>query len=243
MINQSRQRSIEMISFIVPAYNEERLIGGTLTALHQAMASLRQTYEIIVVDDNSSDQTAAISVKAGARVVPLCRRQIAAARNAGARQAAGEVFFFVDADTQVNPAVVAAAIEALGQGAVGGGAAVQFDGKLPAYTRFCVLIGNCFSRAACLAAGCFLFCTREAFQASGGFDENYYCIEELVFSRALKRHGRLIMLREPVLTSGRKLRAYPAWKLLGMLLSMLLRGPKALKQRRGLEFWYDRLDA
>lgn len=228
----------EMISFIVPAYNEERLIGGTLAALHEAMAGLRRDYEIIVVDDNSSDQTAAIAANAGARVIPVYLRHIAATRNAGACQAAGNLLFFVDADTQVNQAVITAALEVLRQGAVGGGAAVRFGGELPRYAKFFVALGNWFSRAVRLAAGCFLFCTRKAFQATGGFDETFYCAEELVFSQALKRHGRLVILREPVVTSGRKLRSYSVWKISRIVASMLVRGPKSLKQRRGLEFWY-----
>ena len=228
-----------MISFIVPAYNEEQLIGGTLAALHEAMAAVHQTYEIIVVDDNSSDRTAAIAAKAGARVIPVRLRHIAATRNAGARQAAGNLFFFVDADTQVNPAVVAAALEVLRQGAIGGGATVRFGGEWPRSTKFFVGLGNWFSRASRLAAGCFLFCTRKAFQAAGGFDETFYCAEELVLSQALKRQGRLVILREPVVTSGRKLRSYSAWKIARIIASMLVRGPKSLKQRRGLEFWYE----
>lgn len=239
LISQAGPTANCMISFIVPAYNEERLIGATLAALHGAMAGLRQSYEIIVVDDSSSDQTAAIAAKAGARVIPVRLRHIAATRNAGACQAAGKLFFFVDADTQVNPAVVTAALEILRQGAIGGGAAVRFGGELPRYTKFFVGLGNWFSRASGLAAGCFLFCTRKAFQAAGGFDETFYCAEELVLSHALKRHGQFVVLREPVVTSGRKLRSYSAWKLARIIASMLVRGPNSLKQRRGLEFWYE----
>jgi len=240
MTSSTSPRATGMISFIVPAYNEERLIGGTLAALHDAMAGLRRAYEIIVVDDNSSDQTATIATQFGARVVHVCVHQIAATRNAGACQAAGEIFFFVDADTQVNRAVLGAALAAWRQGVVGGGAVVQFEGRLPRYAKMSVSLWNCFSRTARLAAGCFLFCTREAFQSTGGFDETFYCAEDLVFSRGLKRHGRFVILPEPVFTSARKLRAYSGWKLMAMTGSMLLRGPKALKQRRGLEFWYDR---
>ena len=59
-----------------------------------------------------------------------------------------------------------------------------------------------------LASGCFLFCTREAFDAVCGFDERLFAAEEGAMSRALARHGRFVVLREFVVTSGRKLRAY-----------------------------------
>ena len=91
-----------MISFIVPAYNEETELPFTLAALRAATSGLSQPFEIIVVDDASTDATPEIAEQAGARVVSIHRRQIAAARNAGAHAAQGEYLFFVDADTRIN---------------------------------------------------------------------------------------------------------------------------------------------
>src|SRR5262249_60052871 len=83
-----------MLSFIVPAYNEQLLIGRTLGALHAAAGALREPYEVIVADDASTDETAAIARAHGAQVVSVNHRQIAATRNAGARRARGELLFF-----------------------------------------------------------------------------------------------------------------------------------------------------
>ena len=92
-----------MMSFIVPAYNEELELPSTIAAIRQSRPeSTDQPYEIVVVDDGSTDATAEIAARAGARVVSINRRQIAAARNAGARAANGQVLFFVDADTRIN---------------------------------------------------------------------------------------------------------------------------------------------
>src|SRR5207302_2484064 len=101
-----------MISFIIPAHNEEQLLGHTLTALTAAARALGQPFEIVVVDDASTDRTAVIARDQGARVVPVEHRQIAATRNAGARAANGEMFVFIDADTVVTERAVAAAVEA-----------------------------------------------------------------------------------------------------------------------------------
>src|SRR5213595_4054996 len=109
-----------MISFIVPAYNEETELPSTLAAIRAATSRLSQPVEIIVVDDASTDATPEIAEQAGARVVPIHRRQIAAARNAGARAAQGEYLFFVDADTRINRTHVAGAITALRVGYAGG---------------------------------------------------------------------------------------------------------------------------
>src|SRR5262252_6736438 len=143
-----------MISFIVPAYNEESLIGRTLAALADVGHNLAEPYEIVVADDDSSDRTAAIAEERGARVVKARHRQIAATRNEGARESSGDKLFFVDADTVVNQEVINAAIQSMRRGAVGGGCTIHFDGKLPRWAR---LINPLFMRsyrAFRLAGGC-----------------------------------------------------------------------------------------
>jgi glycosyltransferase involved in cell wall biosynthesis len=229
-------RENHMISFIIPAYNEEQLLGQTLTALSAAAQALGQPFEIVVVDDASTDRTGAIAQKHGARVVPVAHRQIAATRNAGARAARGELFIFVDADTVVTRRAVAAAVAAMRRGAAGGGCAFRFDGTVPLYGRLLEAMMVPAYRALGMASGCFLFCTREAFRAVGGFDERLFGAEEAVFSRALHRQGRFVLLGAGVTTSGRKLRAHSAREILGLLARLAL--PKSLRRREGLEIWY-----
>lgn len=93
-------------------------------------------------------------------------------------------------------------------------------------------------RAVGLASGCFLFCTRAAFLAIGGFGETLFASEEAAMSRALHRRGRFVVLRECVTTSGRKLRAHSAREVLGLLARLAVTGPRALRRREGLEVWY-----
>lgn len=227
-----------MISFIVPAYNEERLLGATLDSLHAAGRAIGESYELVVVDDASTDETALVARKHGARLVSVAHRQIAATRNSGARAANGGMFIFVDADTIVNESVVRSAVEAMREGAAGGGAGVEFDGAVPLYARLLLPVLVRLFRATDLAAGCFLFCTRNAFTAVGGFDETFFGAEELVMSRALKREGRFLILRQAVITSGRKLRTHSVREMLLVLGRVTLRGPKAVKQRQGMDLWY-----
>ncbi|HEY6824416.1 MAG TPA: glycosyltransferase [Steroidobacteraceae bacterium] len=226
------------MSFIIPAYNEARLLGNTLSAIEKAARALRLTFEVIVVDDASVDRTSEVARAHGARVVPVHFRQIAATRNAGARAAAGEWLVFVDADTIASEVVLRDAIAALTAGAVGGGCVVHFDGRVPRYGRMLIALLLPLYRSLGLAAGCFLFCTRQAFDAVGGFDERLFAAEEVVMSRALRRLGRFVILRAAVVTSARKLRAHSAGEVLGTLLRLMLSGSRGVRRRDGLELWY-----
>jgi glycosyltransferase involved in cell wall biosynthesis len=227
-----------VISFIIPAHNEETLIGRTLNALVIAALAMGEPFEVIVVDDASSDRTADIACAHGARVVAVSHRQIAATRNAGAREARGELFVFVDADTVVTEDVIHAAFRAIHGGAVGGGCAVRFDGRLPLYGRALAAVNVPIYRLLRLASGCFLFCTREAFDAAGGFDERLFAAEEGAMSRALRRQGRFVVLREFVVTSGRKFRAHTGREVFGLLARLALGGPESVRRREGLDIWY-----
>ena len=80
-----------MISFIIPAYNEESLIEETVSQLKESADLLKLDYEIIVVDDDSNDRTAQLANAADAKVVQVKNRQIAATRNAGAKAAMGDI--------------------------------------------------------------------------------------------------------------------------------------------------------
>lgn len=227
-----------LISFVIPAHDEEHLLPRTLDAIHATARELGLEYEIVVADDASTDRTAALAQERGARVVSIARRQISAARNAGARAARGEIFFFVDADTSVDAPLVRAALAALARGASAGGALVRLDGRVPLWARVMLSAAVALFRLARLSGGCFMFCTRAAFDASGGYDESVFGGEEVLFARALKRTGRFELLRERVTTSGRKLRAYSFGEVTGSLVRAGLRGKRGVSSRTGLDLWY-----
>jgi glycosyltransferase involved in cell wall biosynthesis len=227
-----------VISFVVPAYNEERLLERTLAAIHAAARELARPYELIVVDDASTDQTVSIAGAAGARLVRGEWRQIARVRNAGARASTGDILIFVDADTVVSAAVVRATVSAVESGAVGGGAAVLPDGQLAWWVRPVFRLSNFWARRFRLAYGCYVFCTRRAFDATGGFDETLFATEEIAFSRVLRRVGRVTIVRESVLTSGRKLRTHRFREYAGLLFLMLRYGTGVLRRRDQLSLWY-----
>jgi glycosyltransferase involved in cell wall biosynthesis len=229
-----------MISFIVPAHNEEAWIGRCVSAIRNGAESLGEPHEIIVVDDASTDATASVARQQGAQVVRVEHRQIAATRNAGAQRAHGDILFFVDADTLTNAPAIQSALRAIRTGAIGGGCVPRFEGWLPWWFRLTEpLIGPAVRLARFLPSGAFLFCTRGAFQTAGGFNEKYYAAEEVVFVAALKRQGRCVILPETVVTSGRKVRAHSFLSLAGQLTRLVFRGSRGLRSRKGLDYWYE----
>lgn len=229
-----------MISFIVPAHNEHAEIGRTLQAIHDAARVVGQPYEIVVVDDASTDATGEIARQHRATVLPVHHRQIAATRNSGGRTAQGERLFFVDADTFINPRVVVAALRAMDKGAAGGGAPVRFDGAVPVYARLLLVWLSVFMRIAGLCGGAFMFCTREAFHAVGGFDERLFGAEDVAMSSALKREGRFVVLWAPVLTSGRRARTTSGLKMLTFIMGIAIFPWKMLTRRSSVErIWYE----
>jgi len=228
------------VSIIIPAHNEEALLGRTLESLRTALAGIRDSSEIVVVDDSSTDRTAEIARAHGARVVRAEVHQIAAARNAGARAAAGAYLVFVDADTIVPPRVLGAAVDAMRAGAAGGGASAIFEPEAPPWAHRTIALVAWIMRIVQWAPGCFIFAERRAFERTGGFDERYFATEEIHLSRALKRLGVFVVLREPVVTSARKAEHYSMSHTFWLMLKMLW--PGSLKRREGLEFWYTRHD-
>ncbi|WP_018137704.1 MULTISPECIES: glycosyltransferase [unclassified Thioalkalivibrio] len=238
-------RGLPALSVIVPAWNEAQWLPHTLAALQQALADVDRRTEIIVVDNASTDSTPQIAQQAGCRVVFEPERRISRARNAGARAACGDYLLFVDADTWPDADLIRTTLDALDSGKVcGGGARVAFDHLTHRIYRWGAAAWNTLSARLGLAAGCYVFCTREAFEAVGGFSERVYAGEEVFLSRAMARWGRhhgqrFRMLETPVLTSGRKADWFsPAQHILVVLQALLL--PWSLRSRRLAWFWYTR---
>jgi glycosyltransferase involved in cell wall biosynthesis len=239
-----------VISLVIPAYNEEFELPSTIAAIKKAAGLVRsrgpglvlcrdREYEIIVVDDASTDATAEVAKHAGAKVVSINRRQIAAARNAGARIARGDILFFVDADTRINPRNIVDAIAALAAGYSGGSARVAVGGAIPLWARIFLKIFCMIYFGLNLGAGAFLFTTRQNFDAIGGFSEELFVGEEVFFSLALRKIGPLKVLPEPIVTSGRKLRMYSGREIFANMYAVMIGGMRTVRSRDKLDLWYN----
>jgi glycosyltransferase involved in cell wall biosynthesis len=236
------------ISVVVPAFNEERLLAGSLAAMREAMRAFDEAgwqSELIVCDNNSSDRTAEIARAAGAIVVFEPVNQIARARNAGAAAANGDWLLFVDADSYPSFELFSDALDEMKSGTcLGGGATVAYETRDPLF-RLSVAVWNRLSRTLRWAAGSFLFCETSAFREIGGFSEQLYATEEIDLSRKLKRLARrrgrelVILHRHPLRTSDRKVRLYTVREYLVFLLKLVFRPRRLVRDRDACHLWYD----
>lgn len=234
-------------SIIIPAYNEAAELPNTLSTVRRAMGPVSLTGECIVVDNNSTDETAAVAREHGAdQVIFEPVNQIARARNAGGDASRGRHLVFIDADTRIQPTLLQEALHRLEQGdCVGGGSVIQFEGEISAIGRFGIGMWERISKLTKIAAGSFLYCQREAFSAVGGYDEALYASEEIRFSRQIKKWGKRkglsfdILDHAPALTSARKLKWYSGIQILSWVAFFIVM-PLAVRSRRLCGFWYKR---
>ena len=183
------------ISVVIPALDE----AGQIAA---AVASAGGC-EVIVVDGGSTDDTVAAAQAVGATTL-VAERGRARQMNAGAVRAGGDVLLFLHADSRLPPEFDTAIAAALADGAVVGG---RFDLSLEPGSPFLDLTAaliNLRSRLTGIATGDqALFVRRETFAAMGGF-EDVPLMEDVAFTRALKRQGKVVALRLRVTTSSRR---------------------------------------
>ena len=231
---------------IIPAYNEQESLPGTFNALKAAMTTVAMDGEVIVVDNNSTDKTAEIARKFEARVIFEKINQISRARNAGARHARGIYLLFLDADTLISPVLLQTALDNLkNDHCSGGGSTVRPDKKIKPFYQRGMDVWNSFSVGSGIAAGSFIYCRRDGFEAVGGFSEKVYASEEVWFSINYKRWGKKrglgfkIIDTAPVITSTRKLDWYSSPRFILMLLLVVL-CPFIIRSRTFCSFWYYR---
>lgn len=213
------------ISLVIPAFNEAALLPRLLRSVEVARErhhAGREAVEVIVADNESTDQTAQIAADFGARVVTATIHRIGAVRNAGGRAANGDILCFIDADSEIHPETFNAIEDALQNTEVIGGATGLKPERLSVgiAATYAVLIPGVWATG--FDAGV-VFCRRSDFLAIGGYNEEMRFAEDLAFLASLKRRGRsngqrLIRLRGvKALGSTRKFDEHGEWHYFPMM--------------------------
>lgn len=186
------------LSVIIPVLNEEYTIAGAVEGLARIEPS-----EVIVVDGGSADRTPQIVRDGPARLVVSARGR-ATQMNEGARHAGGDVLLFLHADT-ILPATARRDVEGCmtDPGCVGGRFDIRLDSGRPLLRVVSRMI-SLRSRLTRVATGDqAIFARRSVFERLGGFPE-IPLMEDVAFSRALKKEGRIACLRSQVVSSARR---------------------------------------
>ena len=238
------------ISFIVPAFNEALWIESCLHSIASAVEECGHSRhsdfvsELVVVDNNSTDDTGQRAQNAGARVVFEPVNHISRARNTGAKAATGDWYIFVDADSQLSAGLLSDVLAMIENGDhLGCGSLVAMSG-MPRSTRWLLSFWSWVSKNLHWAAGSFVVCRADVFSTLGGFSEDLFVAEEIEFSRRVKRYAneqkkKFVVLRDhPIRTSNRKTELYSSKELYAQLIRLVLRPRKTMTDKAALDVWY-----
>jgi rSAM/selenodomain-associated transferase 2 len=194
------RRMKPVVSIIIPTLNEAHLIVATLDAIGANTAP----HEVIAVDGGSSDGTTELAEKRSDRLLRAAARNRATQMNEGRRLAKGDALLFLHADTLIAPVALEKIAKALSRREIVGGAFARRYASQSIFLRITCLLAELRGKM----FGWFLgdqamFVRTEVFDALGGFKE-WEIFEDLDFSRRMKRIGRVMTLRPPVVTSARR---------------------------------------
>jgi glycosyltransferase involved in cell wall biosynthesis len=193
------------ISVIIPIYNGSSTIGRCLEAV---FASCFGSYEVVVVDDCSDDDSAEIIGNFPCRLVRLGKRSGAArARNEGARQSSGEILFFIDADCLIGENTLL-----LVDRTITGNEHIVFGGTytpLPFDRDFFSIFQSIFinysetkkNRPDYIASHAMVI-ERKLFLKHGGFPEVFLpIIEDVEFSHRLRKSGTTLLMNPEIMVT------------------------------------------
>lgn len=198
------------VSFIIPAKNEEKYILGCIGSIITTATNLF-SFEIIVVDNGSTDQTKNAVTDRGCKIIDAQEcTTIGQVRNKGAEFAKGEYLIFVDADSEVNFELLSIVEHYITHKYIGGGALGYVEDNKVA--KIIMYLWNKYCRKTNTLTGYFLFVKRQTFNILGGFNPTLALCEDVDFSKRLNNYDRCerpqLIEGPKVKTSARKLRLY-----------------------------------
>jgi glycosyltransferase involved in cell wall biosynthesis len=237
------------LSIIIPAWNEENYIGRTLESLKRAASVYERervaTVEFIVVDNNSTDRTAAAARDHGAIVVFEPVNNIGKARNTGARAARGRFVAFCDADNQVTENLLVLIHDHLSDPKIVGGGTWIEPERRNLKIGFFYFLWHTYVRFSSVGVG-MMHCRKADFESFGGFDETMYTAEDVQLAYDLRKIGeprgqRFELIKKGwIITSTRKIDQTPFWEMITKLIGFGIGMQRKIRSKEYCEHWYDK---
>lgn len=201
-------RGAGMISIVIPAYNEEKVLPSTLRALLTQPGE----FEVIVVDGGSSDCTGDIARASTDVRLFTAQKGRASQMNAGAKQANGEWLLFLHADTMLPDGAIQRLNDMERHQAIqAGGFMHQFSGDDWRLQLISLLDNFRCTRSRIIYGDQALFVRRALFEQLGGFPHQPI-LEDVVFCERLIRVTTPLLLSPPVITDARKFIKMGIWR-------------------------------
>ncbi|HEY8910731.1 MAG TPA: glycosyltransferase [Desulfosporosinus sp.] len=188
-VGTDKERNMKF-SIIIPAYNEEKLIGRCLDSIAAASVPYQDRVEVIVVLNRCTDRTEEIARSHHCIIVKEDRKNMSIIRNAGAKVARGEIIATIDADSQMTDNMLTEIDEKLLTGEyIGGGVTWKFE-RLPlgVLLQGLILIPIIIKYRGVTAG--ILWCFKKDFNAINGFNESQRMLEDVDFGSRLKKWGQ-----------------------------------------------------
>ncbi|AWX44021.1 hypothetical protein HME9304_01021 [Flagellimonas maritima] len=197
-----KQSNAVKISIIIPVLNEEAYLGKLLKHISKT-SSPKKIMEVICVDGGSVDKTVDVINRHGAKVVHS-KKGRARQMNLGAKQAKGEILYFLHADTLTPKDFDRQILNAVEQGHESGCFRMRFDTKNP-ILRFFAWMSK-INHTLCRGGDQSLFIKKHVFNKTKGFNEDYLIYEDTEFIQRLYQQTKFKILSDYVITSARKYR-------------------------------------
>jgi len=231
-------------SIVIPARDEERYIGKCLESIEEASKPYPNQVEVIVVINRCTDRTEEIAKEHNAVIVHNDSKCLSKIRNAGAREARGEILITIDADSTMSPNMLTEIDRLLNTGKyIGGGVKIIPERISVGIFVSMIIIFYPLVLLYRISGGLF-WCYRKDFIMIGGFDESIVSAEDIDFALRLKAYGKKqgkrfkTIRRANIRTSCRKFDKFGDW--------FIFRNPKLFlrilqgkNQKDADELYYD----
>ena len=235
------------ISIIIPARNEATYLPKLLQSISITQANFEGSIEIIVSNNDSSDQTVTIAKDHNCKLAYTSIRAISAVRNAGAKLATGDILLFIDADSEIHPDTLHKIWQTFqSKPCIAASCGFIYD-RISLGIRFGLFLFDSLARFFHMAGGGGgLICRKVDFEAIGGFREDIIKAEDVMLIRDLIKRGKkdkrsfFLIPDCKTITSSRKFDQHGDWHLFTLIFKALKASitPGRVIDDVVKEYWY-----